>query len=126
MATKRFKVAWHYALQQRDPVTRQATDPRRSGGEYTYEVESKEAALQRLEGDLASSDWTQPFDAALIEASAWELLGDSDYSRETIINALRRLEADDLAALIAEVQEAPPAASSDPLPSQRVREGDER
>ena len=105
---KRFKVAWYYAMQQRDPETRLATDPRRSGGEYTYEKESEAEALKQLEIDLSTRGWAQPFDASLIDASAWELLGASDYLRDEIVDALRLLDADELAALIADVQRPAP------------------
>lgn len=104
----RYKVNWNYAMQARDPITRQAIDPRRSGGEYVYEADSKESALKRLETDLSSKEWTQPFDATLLKASAYELLGASNYERNGIIKVLQTLSADELARLLTDAADQPP------------------
>ncbi len=108
MAT--FKVYWHYAV-SRKGSTRISNDPRRAGGEYKYEAENEEAALKQLELDLSLKEWTQPFDASLIDASAYELVGSTELERSEVLAALASLSSDELARLLADVSlEARPNA----------------
>lgn len=97
----KYKVYWHYAMKH-EADGRLILDPRRAGGEYEYEANSPDEAIEKLAVSLERDKDLHPFDRTLIDASAYEMTG--DLIRGVVISALRTLSAEQLETLIAEVK----------------------
>lgn len=98
---KKFEVSWRYAIGRRDENGDPITDPRRSGGEYVYQAETPDEALDQFMTAFRKRDYVQPFEPELLQVHVYEMLG--GYQREEIVSLLKGLTVDELDGLMAEV-----------------------
>jgi len=89
----KYRIHWNYGAPGTRPVT---------GGEYVIKANTPDEAISEIKTQISVDRWTQPFNIDWVDIVIIEpLVGSLSHSQ--VIEALKTLSPDELAALLKEV-----------------------